>query len=443
MNYIVLISRVLVGSLFIVSGLVKANDPLGFSYKLEEYFSPKALTLLEFMEPWALALAIFICIAEVALGIALLIGGKPKLSAWISLLMILFFSWLTFYTATCDPTVEVSQIVNGEEIIGTKDCVTDCGCFGDAIKLTPWQSFSKDLVLLVFVLIIFFSRRRITLNTFKDDAIVVPGSLLLIAGFSGLYIGWWFPLLFTAISLVVYMGIKAIIKHKQIEWILAAVMFLIAGIFTFYCLNNLPIKDFRPYAVGKSIPDQMVLPEGAVESVFETMLTYRNKLTGEEKEFTMDNYPWQDTATWAWVSTDSKQIVEGDEPPIHDFSIVDPDGIDVTEDYLANDDYTFFLVAYNLEETETSVQEAVNRFVEAANMDGKYFIGLTASGSETVNQFRHDYQSLYDYYTGDGTTYKTMIRSNPGLILLKNGVVLAKWHHRNFPTYEEVKTTYF
>lgn len=474
MKILVLVSRILVGSLFIVSGLVKANDPLGFSYKLEEYFSPRALGILDFMEPYALAVAIFVCVAEIALGIALLIGGKAKLSAWISLLMILFFTWLTFYTASCDPNgtyiEEISVELNSEsheallmrmeesdkltlvreadgkaifnEEMGV-DCVTDCGCFGDAIKLTPWQSFSKDVVLLVFVLIIFIGRNKITLNELKEDYIVAPASLLFIALFSGGYIGWWFPLIFTAISYAVYMLIKQFVKHKQLEWILAVAMFGISAIFTYYCLWNLPIKDFRPYAVGKNIPEQMILPEGAPQDIYETRLVYKNKQTGESKEFTMENYPWQDTATWAWESTENVLVFKGDEPAIKDMAIMDEAGVDVTSEWLESPDYTFLLIAYDLEESDTDVQAEINKFAEDAMMDGKRFLGLTASLYDITEDFRHDNQTPYKYFTGDGITYKTMIRSNPGLILIKDGEVLGKWHHNNFPTYDNVKSDYF
>src|SRR5688500_14871176 len=160
MRILIIISRLIVGSLFIVSGLIKANDPLGFSYKLEEYFAESALNLT-FLEPYAVALAILACLAEVVLGFAVLFGGRMKIATWALLLLTLFFGWLTAYTATCDPQGTYTVMVNGQEEIRSVTCVTDCGCFGDAMKgsvgrsLTPWESFAKDMVLLVFIIPLF------------------------------------------------------------------------------------------------------------------------------------------------------------------------------------------------------------------------------------------------------------------------------------------------
>ena len=165
MRILLIICRVLVGATFIISGLVKANDALGFSYKLEEYFAESALNL-PFLEPYALALAILACLAEVVLGFAVLVGGRMKLATWSLLLLTLFFGWLTAYTATCDPFAKYEAIMNGEAVMKDVTCVTDCGCFGDAMKgslgrsLTPWESFTKDMILLVFVLPLFIFRRK-------------------------------------------------------------------------------------------------------------------------------------------------------------------------------------------------------------------------------------------------------------------------------------------
>ena len=167
------ISRVLVGSLFIVSGLIKANDPLGFSYKLEEYFAADVLNL-PFFEPWALQLAIIICVIEIVLGVAVLLGSKIKLVSWSLLLMIIFFTFLTFYSAYFNK-------------------VTDCGCFGDALKFTPWQSFTKDVILFFFIAIIFIRQKHITPNIQREDLFYFGFSLFFVALFSVMVISWNFP----------------------------------------------------------------------------------------------------------------------------------------------------------------------------------------------------------------------------------------------------------
>ncbi|MES2630059.1 MAG: DoxX family protein, partial [Bacteroidota bacterium] len=201
MKILVTISRILVGSLFIVSGLVKANDTLGFSYKLIEYFEPGVLDMT-WLIPFALPLAIFICVVEVVLGVATLLGGKMKLTAWSLLLMIVFFTFLTWYSAYFQKVLE-------------------CGCFGDAIKLTPWESFSKDVVLLVFIVIIFIKRNAINFNTAVEDRIILPISVLVVALFSVLVLKWSFPWIFTLLVLAVALVIKNLVKTPKVEWIIA------------------------------------------------------------------------------------------------------------------------------------------------------------------------------------------------------------------------------
>src|SRR5690606_30353647 len=165
MRTLILICRTIVGSLFIVSGLIKANDPLGFSYKLEEYFAESALDLV-FLEPWSFALAVLACLAEIVLGFAVLVGGRMKITTWALLLLTIFFGWLTAYTATCDPQGTYTVIENGTEITRSVTCVTDRGRFGGALKgsggrsRTPWEGFATDFILLVVSIPLCPSRRR-------------------------------------------------------------------------------------------------------------------------------------------------------------------------------------------------------------------------------------------------------------------------------------------
>ena len=193
-----------VGALFVVSGLIKSNDALGFMYKLEEYFEPGALNL-EAWSPYALEIAVFVCIAEVLLGIALLVGALPKLTSLLTLVMMVFFTWLTWYTATCDPfgTKMITDAL-GENIQIANQCVLECGCFGNAIPLTAYQSFLKDLFLLVFVIPITIAafRNKIELNDSRTAVIIYTGALVMTFLFSYFILDWNFPILYLVFLLL-------------------------------------------------------------------------------------------------------------------------------------------------------------------------------------------------------------------------------------------------
>ncbi|MBT8180002.1 MAG: DoxX family protein, partial [Eudoraea sp.] len=247
MKHLVGISRVIVGILFIISGFIKLNDPVGFSFKLEEYFSQGVLDL-PFLMPYALAISIFVVIFEVVLGVFLLMGYNKRFTLWSLLLMILFFTFLTFYSAYFNK-------------------VTDCGCFGDAIKLTPWESFTKDVILLGFILILYFGRRHIK------------------------------PLFSS--------GVRKIVA-------LASVVLCI--IYGNYVLNHLPVIDFRAYKIGANIEAGMEVPEDAPKAVFE--YAWKFDVNGEEKVLvTNGDYP---DVAGEFVGVETKEIQKGYEPPIHD-----------------------------------------------------------------------------------------------------------------------------
>ncbi len=360
------ISRLLVGVLFIISGFIKANDPLGFSYKLDEYFQV-------FNMPWlsviSLVLAIVICAFEIGLGIAILIGARMVHASWSALLMILFFTFLTFYSWKFD-------------------VVKDCGCFGDALHLTPFQSFMKDVVLLILILFIFIQRRQIS------------------------------PLF-----------------GEKFTTYLAYAGFVTSMLFSVYCLRHLPVIDFRPYAVGKSIPDGMKLPEGAVTDSVVMVFIYEKD--GQQIELDMEGLKSIDD-TYKFIDRKDKMIRQGDKPPIHDFSISSADGTDITDDVLSND-AIFLLVAYDITKSDNDIQGLVNDFAALSQDNNIEFIGLTSSLTADVEKFRHEHNTMFDYYYCDGTTLKTMIRSNPGLMLLKNGTVVGMWHYNDFPSFDEVK----
>lgn len=369
MKIIAQISRVLVGILFIISGFIKANDALGFSYKLDEYFQV-------FHMPWfthiSLPLAIVICAFEIGLGVALLLGAKMKFTAWSLLIMIVFFTFLTFYSWKFD-------------------VVKDCGCFGDALHLTPFQSFSKDLILLVLILFIFIKRNEI----------------------------------------------KPLFGEKPSTF-LSYVGFIASFSFSVYCYMHLPVIDFRPYAIGKSIPDGMKLPPNAVKDSVVMLFIYEKD--GKQVELTVDQLSTIDDS-YKFVDRKDKVIREGDKPAIHDFTITTADGFDSTTEVL-DQPFIFLLVAYDINHANENIQGKVNDFVALSQKAGINFIGLTSSAPKEVEAFRHKHNSMFNYYYTDGTTLKTMIRSNPGLMLLQKGVVKAMWHYNDLPSFDEVNRMY-
>jgi len=354
---------------------------------------------------------------------ATLLGTKMKLVSWALLLMIVFFTFLTFYSAYFNK-------------------VTDCGCFGDALKITPWQSFYKDIVLLVFVMILFVKRKSIVTNTFIQDIALLSLSAILIAIFSFGVISWGFPVLFSLVAFTTIILLKNF--TNKVKLVSFGIPFLFSILFSVYVLRHLPIRDFRPYAVGKSIPEglksceELELPcpdKGYIYS-------FKNKKSGEIIEKDSKSYmaeKFWENKEWEMLSGDeyTKSYAEGYEPPIHDFSITSSDGVDYTEGLINDPNYSFFLIAYDITKTNKEVQEEVNALANACREKGISFIGLTASTYEKIEELRHDVQALYDYYTTDETTLKTIIRSNPGLMLLKRGVIIKKWHYNDFPSFDE------
>ncbi len=369
MRTLTIISRIFVGLLFIFSGFIKANDTLGFSYKLVEYFEVFGT---HFLVPVATPLAMFICIFEIALGFTLLIGARVKLTLWLLLLMIVFFTFLTFYSAYYNK-------------------VTSCGCFGDAIPLTPWQSFSKDVILMVFIIILFIGKEHIT------------------------------PLF-----------------GERFEN--ALLVIILAGSFAFpiYTYNYLPVIDFRPYAIGKNIPEQT---KGTPDEL-KFYYILKDKKTGEKKEF--DKWPDKWEELYEYVDSRTEVTKKGIEPKIKDFSISNADGADYTQDVIENPDYNFLLVAYDLESADKDVFGAVNDFATLCKQENIAFVVLTASTKETIEKFKQETNSSQlEFYNSDGTVLKTMIRSNPGLMLLKGGNVLDMWHYHSFPSFNDVKAMHF
>lgn len=399
MKTVIRIIQFLVGALFLFSGFIKAVDPLGTSYKMHDYFSafngdwPAFSWLWNFMSDTATAWAVLMLVFELALGFALIIGWRPKLTLWLILILTVFFTFLTGYTYLSGYTVE-KWYSPGSWVFNAKDMkVTDCGCFGDFIKLKPYTSFWKDVILDVLIVTLLIGRRH--MYTLMRDRL---GTVLVTLGTLG--------------SLL-------------------------------FCFSNylwgLPMIDFRPYAVGKNISQGMQLPPDAVKDSM--VMTFIYAKNGKQEKFTLDQLKNVDS-TYTFVDRFDDVIREGDHPAIHDFSIKAADGnTDITEDVL-NQEKVFLLVAYEIEKTNRKVQNKINDFVALSQKEGVEFIGLTGSSPNVVDAFRHEHNSMFDYYYCDATALKTMIRSNPGLMLLKKGTVVAMWHHHDIPTFEEVKKTY-
>ncbi|HYC29871.1 MAG TPA: BT_3928 family protein, partial [Chitinophagaceae bacterium] len=365
-QYRVHAARFLVGGLFVFSGFIKANDPLGFSYKLEEYFQvfqgDTGLSLFEYLAHASLPFAIIICASEIVLGVMLLIGYRRDLTLWLLLAQIVFFTFLTFYSAYFNK-------------------VTRCGCFGDFLLLTPWESFWKDLALLVLIALLFAERDRI-------------GPVLS-------------PMIVSTLFMI-------------------GLIFSIA--FPVYAYRNLPPLDFRAYAPGENIKDNMALKPTYMPPVIETGFIYENIKTGEKKRFNLQNYPWQDTLNWKWFATDNLVVKEAVDPPrITDFSVNDLQGSSITDSVLNNKNYSFWLIMHELKKTDQDeeLMAQVNDFYKLASAEGFQFIAFTASSPSEIDEFKHAHNALYDFAIVDNTVLKTMIRSNPGLMLMKNGTVVA------------------
>ncbi len=358
-NIITQFSRIFVGILFIISGLIKLNDPIGFGFKLEEYFSEPVLNL-PFLEPFALAIAIIMVILEVVLGVMLLVGFKSKGTIWSLLLMIVFFTFLTFYSAYFNK-------------------VTDCGCFGDALKLTPWESFTKDIVLLFFILILLINIKLI----------------------------------------------KPLFNNK-VNASIVVIAFLLCCFMAYWVLNHLPLKDFRAYKVGTNIEEGMAFPPDAEPAVIEMIFVY--KVNGVNKEFT-EKELMSIPAGAEFVERKDNIISAGYVPPIHDFTM-EKDDVDHTSSLLAEPKLMIFLT-YDLEIAD---QDGLNK-LEALNLEattkGYKVIGMTASNETVIAKTKATYNFTFDYYFADSITLKTIERANPSIVILEKGTITQKVHHND------------
>lgn len=365
-------SRILLGLVFVFSGFAKLVDPLGSTYKIQDYLSAMGL---DFFAPIALVMGIALATFEFTLGVCLLLGTNIKSTSILSLFMMGFMTPLTLWIAIADP-------------------VSDCGCFGDALVITNWQTFWKNIVLLSLAVLVFLWRK-------------------------------YSPKLFT----------------ERTDWLISICAGAFSIMVSLYCYANLPVIDFRPYKNGTDIIKSMEVPEGAEEDEFETTLVYEKE--GIQQEFSLDNYP-KDDSTWTFVDSKNKLIKKGYEPPIHDFSMEHPDMGDITDDVLQNEGYTFLMVCYRVEKANTNKRKEINNIYEFAKENGYGFYCMTATGLETeeMREFQNEMEwgqggEGYPFVNSDEITLKTIVRSNPGLVLIKNGVVINKWSNKNMPTFTE------
>ena len=371
--------RIFVGILFIFSGLIKANDPTGFGYKLEEYFE---VFHMPFFIGYATGIAMMLCILEIVLGALLLFGFWRKQVTAGLLGIIIFFTFLTFVSAFFK-------------------VVTSCGCFGDAIPLTPWQSFSKDLVLLVMIVYLF---------KFKEE-------------------------------------IRPVTTHPGWQSALFTIAFVFSLLFTQLTYNTLPILDFLPYKVGANIPQMMSIPMGAIPDEYQIMYNMTNKKTKEKKVISDQDYLkteiWKDD-NWEIVGDpESKLIKAGYQPKIRDLKITDAAGTDYTKEITENPYYSLVIVAWNLNETsEKGISDLNALTLNATEQFNIRSVLLTANSAQDADAFSKKMKLFMEVFYADAVPLKSMVRANPGVLLLKNGEIIGKWNHTTMPSFDELSKTY-
>lgn len=364
---VVNVCRFVLAATFIFSGYVKAIDPLGTLYKLKDYAA--AMSLNGLLPDWVLVgVAIALGALEFALGVFMLFAVRRHVVSRITLAFMTAMTVLTLWIFVADP-------------------VKDCGCFGDALKLTNGETLLKNIVLIACA------------------ALVA-----------------WRP------------ADMARFISRSNQWIVRYYTVAYIVITSIYCLYTLPIFDFRPYHVGTNIKQGMEIPEGAEQPEFES--TFLLRKNGETREFTLDNYP---DSTWEYVDTRTVQTKKGYEPPIHDFALTSCDtGEDITEQVLTKKGYTFLLVSPRLAVADDSNFGDIDQIYEYAEENGADFYCVTASANDEIERWRDLTGAEYRFCNADETTLKTMIRSNPGLMLLKDGTIIGKWSHNALPQTDDL-----
>lgn len=357
-------SRFFVGGLFIFSGLIKLNDPVGTEIKMHEYFEVFAADFGSFFNvfiPWSLEISMAMIILELMLGVAVLLWFRMDITTKVLLGLLTFFTFLTFYSAYFNK-------------------VTDCGCFGDAIKLTPWESFSKDVILMVFTLHLFWYR---------------------------------------------FGYVSAVRSRPGYAWVFGTAMVsLFVGV---YAIQHLPFIDFRAYKIGNRIPDQMIAAEAPV-------IEYTFIKDG--KEVTSEKFLMEDQG-YKYVSSRVLNE-EAAKPKITDYAVYTASGEDITQQTFQGP--LVMLIIYNTEKASVTNLNQVRTLVNG--LEGKIpTLILTASTEEAIDKFRHEHQLSVPFAFADATVLKTIIRANPGITLWKDGVVLGNWHHNDTPSVSDILAT--
>jgi len=358
---ILTVARSILGVTFIYSGLVKGIDPVGTEYRIVDYFIAFGT---DWANPLALPLSVFLNAAEFILGILLLFNIRMKITVWLAATMMFIFTVVTINDALNNP-------------------VPDCGCFGDALIISNWQTFYKNLVIDILLLMILLNRNKISA---------------------------WFSL--------------------RAEIVLAGLFLVFFTGFEIYNIRHLPVLDFRAWKVGRKMAHENPLPE-------QYYLTYKNKITGEQKEYLSPNYPYSDSswiANWTFVS----QRVVDPNPPLHDLHLEDDKGIDHTAALIENSNHQFLLIAYDLDNSSLKQIEKIRNFIYNCNEQGFSFAMITSTIPTDAVQFLSLHELDADVYYADDISLMAMIRSNPGLVLLKDAVILDKWHYNDWPELDKI-----
>lgn len=357
------IARTLLALTFLFSGFVKAVDPLGTVYKIQDYLHEGFGGIFQWAIPAAGAAAVCLIALEWLLGIAMLLNVRTQWTSWITLLFYCIMTPLTLYIAIANP-------------------VSDCGCFGDALVITNWQTFWKNIILLLLSICLVICRKAIP-ELFS----------------------WWMEIIIALAALGSVAGIMG------------------------YSYTHLPQIDFRPYKVGNHIPTLMEIPDDAEVDQYEITLIYAKD--GKEQTFTLENYPKGDPE-WTFVDQKSVLIKKGYVPPIHDFEIETLEGDYITQDILESEEPVALVVMYDLTKTDTTQLEKLMHMIH--EYPRVYF--LTASGEEEIFAFAEelgwDEETTYSTFCfTDPITLKTIVRANPGVIVVQNGTIIDKYNLKN------------
>lgn len=353
------VCRVILAVTFIFSGFTKVIDPWGTALKVGEYLS---IYGMEWLQPAAMTFSIWLCGAELMMGCMLLCKVRIRLISIFAVVSMLFFTVLTFLSATVIP-------------------VEDCGCFGDALKLTPWETFLKNLILLPMALVV-----------------------------------WWR-----------YRPDK-IFAFKPVEILLTCTFFFLSMYLGYYCYIHLPLIDFLPYKVGVNIHEAMNAPTvGSGET--ETVLIYRNVATGEEREFALDDPEWQDESRWEWVDTRTTSEEPNVRPLISEFALHNAEG-DATESVLTTPGRLYMLCVTSFDDLSARCAARMAAVVSRAREEGAHAVCLTPD--PLYEETEHDFGTgPIPCYNIDASTMKTMLRARNGMVVLDDGTISSKKNCRD------------